>query len=124
MIWRGGTRDTATRRKIGDTLRFYFSQETFDRLESLYLVRGDDLPELRLQVSKHLTPKVVTTFDSSIGGLGGCPYAPGAAGNLATEDLVHLLHGVGDVGYHRLQLVGRRLGQLRQPVAVPGLSRC
>jgi hydroxymethylglutaryl-CoA lyase len=34
-------------------------------------------------------------FDASVGGLGGCPYAPGAAGNLATEDLVYLLHGMG-----------------------------
>jgi len=37
----------------------------------------------------------VTTIDSSIGGLGGCPYAPGAAGNLATEDLVAMLHSMG-----------------------------
>lgn len=37
----------------------------------------------------------VRTFDSSLGGLGGCPYAPGAAGNLATEDLVYMLHGMG-----------------------------
>jgi hydroxymethylglutaryl-CoA lyase len=37
----------------------------------------------------------VTTFDSSAGGLGGCPYAPGAAGNLATEDLLYLLRGMG-----------------------------
>jgi hydroxymethylglutaryl-CoA lyase len=36
----------------------------------------------------------VTTFDSSAGGLGGCPYAPGAAGNLATEDLVYMLDGL------------------------------
>jgi hydroxymethylglutaryl-CoA lyase len=36
----------------------------------------------------------VTTFDSSAGGLGGCPYAPGAAGNLATEDLVYMLEGL------------------------------
>ena len=34
----------------------------------------------------------VTHFDSAAGGLGGCPYAPGATGNLATEDLVHMLH--------------------------------
>jgi hydroxymethylglutaryl-CoA lyase len=34
-------------------------------------------------------------FDSSAGGLGGCPYAPGAAGNLASEDLVYMLHGMG-----------------------------
>ncbi len=37
----------------------------------------------------------VTCFDSSTGGTGGCPYAPGAAGNLATEDLVYLLDGLG-----------------------------
>ena len=37
----------------------------------------------------------VTTFDSSAGGLGGCPYAPGAAGNLATEDLLYALDGLG-----------------------------
>lgn len=37
----------------------------------------------------------VTTFDASAGGLGRCPYAPGAAGNLATEDLVWLLEGLG-----------------------------
>lgn len=37
----------------------------------------------------------VRTFDSSLGGLGGCPYAPGALGNLATEDLVYMLDGMG-----------------------------
>ncbi len=37
----------------------------------------------------------LTTFDASVGGLGGCPYAPGAAGNLATEDLIYMLHGMG-----------------------------
>ncbi|MDE3229855.1 MAG: hydroxymethylglutaryl-CoA lyase [Chloroflexota bacterium] len=37
----------------------------------------------------------VSIFDSSAGGLGGCPYAPGASGNLATEDLLYLLRGLG-----------------------------
>ena len=37
----------------------------------------------------------VRNFDSSVGGVGGCPYAPGAAGNLATEDLVFMLEGMG-----------------------------
>jgi len=37
----------------------------------------------------------VRDFDASVGGLGGCPYAPGAAGNLATEDLVYTLDGMG-----------------------------
>lgn len=39
----------------------------------------------------------ITTFDASLGGLGGCPYAPGASGNLATEDLVYMLEGMGIV---------------------------
>jgi hydroxymethylglutaryl-CoA lyase len=37
----------------------------------------------------------IKTFDASAGGLGGCPYAPGAAGNLATDDLVYMLNGLG-----------------------------
>ncbi|KAK6382884.1 uncharacterized protein PV06_03821 [Exophiala oligosperma] len=37
----------------------------------------------------------IRIFDSSVGGLGGCPYSPGATGNVATEDLVHLLHSLG-----------------------------
>lgn len=37
----------------------------------------------------------VTHFDASIGGLGGCPFAPGATGNVCTEDLVHCLHAMG-----------------------------
>jgi hydroxymethylglutaryl-CoA lyase len=37
----------------------------------------------------------VTEYDASVGGLGGCPYAPGASGNVATEEVVHLLHDLG-----------------------------
>jgi hydroxymethylglutaryl-CoA lyase len=62
----------------------------------------------------------VTTFDASIGGLGGCPYAPGAAGNLATEDLVYMLHAMGietgidldkltQAGVVAQEVVGRKL---------------
>jgi len=40
-------------------------------------------------------PFGVATFDASAGGLGGCPYAPGAAGNLATDDLIYMLNGMG-----------------------------
>jgi hydroxymethylglutaryl-CoA lyase len=37
----------------------------------------------------------IDSFDGSVGGLGGCPYAPGAAGNVATEDMVYMLHRMG-----------------------------
>lgn len=46
----------------------------------------------------------VSCFDSSTGGTGGCPYAPGAAGNLATEDLVYMLDGMGIA--HGVSLAG------------------
>jgi hydroxymethylglutaryl-CoA lyase len=62
----------------------------------------------------------ITTFDASVGGLGGRPYAPGASGNLATEDLVYMLNRMGyetgvdlgklvDAGALAQELVGRRL---------------
>jgi hydroxymethylglutaryl-CoA lyase len=37
----------------------------------------------------------ITEYDASVGGLGGCPYAPGATGNAATEEIVHMLHDMG-----------------------------
>jgi hydroxymethylglutaryl-CoA lyase len=37
----------------------------------------------------------VSVFDTSLGGLGGCPYAPKATGNVATEDVLYMLHGMG-----------------------------
>ncbi|OGL10921.1 MAG: hydroxymethylglutaryl-CoA lyase, partial [Candidatus Rokubacteria bacterium RIFCSPLOWO2_02_FULL_72_37] len=57
----------------------------------------------------------VTHFDSSIGGLGGCPFAPGASGNVCSEDLVHCLHAMGvetgiDLG--RLVAVSRRVQEI------------
>jgi hydroxymethylglutaryl-CoA lyase len=51
----------------------------------------------------------VATFDSSVAGLGGCPYAPGAAGNVASEDLLYLLDGLGietGVDLHKLADAG------------------
>lgn len=68
----------------------------------------------------------IRTIDSSVGGLGGCPFAPGAAGNLATEDLTFLAHKVGlgtgvdfdrlwQVVYELERLIGRPIGgRIRQ----------
>lgn len=79
----------------------------------------------------------VRTFDTSVGGLGGCPYAQGASGNLATEDLVYLMHGMGIPTELHLEklietknwiepIIGRKLlshvGQAGLPL--PGTIRC
>ena len=57
----------------------------------------------------------VATFDSSVAGLGGCPYAKGASGNVASEDVVYMLHGMGmqtGIDLDRLVDTGRWLAQL------------
>jgi hydroxymethylglutaryl-CoA lyase len=57
----------------------------------------------------------ITTFDGSSGGMGGCPFAPGATGNLATEDLIYLLEGMGiDTGVNLagVAAAARRLAPL------------
>jgi hypothetical protein len=67
----------AVHRTVGDTLRLYFSDDFFDRLESLYLVRGDKLPEVHVGMRHKISPKVVTKLDSSIAsGGGGTFFAP------------------------------------------------
>ena len=66
----------------------------------------------------------IRTFDASAGGLGGCPYAPGASGNLATEDLLYLLHGLGEqTGIDAARVMAASLAL--QPVVGHALpSRC
>lgn len=56
----------------------------------------------------------VHIFDSSAGGLGGCPFAPGATGNVATEDLLYMLHGMGistGVDLARVRVASRFIGE-------------
>lgn len=88
---------------LGDTIGVGTPHQTGDILEALL----QHIPVEKLALHMHDTRGTalantlvglsygVTTLDASIGGLGGCPYAPGAAGNLATEDLVFMLHGMG-----------------------------
>jgi hydroxymethylglutaryl-CoA lyase len=54
----------------------------------------------------------IATFDASVAGLGGCPYAKGATGNVATEDVVYLLHGLGiatGIDLSKLRAAGRTI---------------
>jgi hydroxymethylglutaryl-CoA lyase len=68
----------------------------------------------------------ISTFDASAGGLGGCPYAPGAAGNLATEDLLYMLDGLGlDTGVSRAAVMAASLALqplLGHPLRSPSLQ--
>ena len=79
----------AAQRQVGDTLRLYFSDDFFDRSESLYLVRGDRLPELRFGFQHKLSPKVVTKLDSSLASGGGGQFI--ASNGLPYENQVRYL---------------------------------
>jgi len=87
---------------VSDTIGVAHPGQVWDVLAAL----EDRVPIARLALHFHDTRGTalanvlaamqtgVSTFDASAGGLGGCPYAPGAAGNLATEDLVSMLDGL------------------------------
>jgi len=65
----------------------------------------------------------VRCIDASVAGLGGCPFAPGASGNVATEDVVYMLHGMGfgtGVDLRKLALTGRWISQRLER---PNMSR-
>jgi Carboxypeptidase regulatory-like domain len=62
---------SAIERIVGQTLRLYFSEVVFDRLESLYLVAGDRLPEMHVAVTRRLSPQVRTSLESSFATGGG-----------------------------------------------------
>jgi hydroxymethylglutaryl-CoA lyase len=89
---------------IGDTIGVATPSDVYDVIEALYesgVTRGvlalhfhDTRGTALANVFAGLQCGV-TTYDASAGGLGGCPYAPGASGNLATEDLLYLLEGLG-----------------------------
>jgi isopropylmalate/homocitrate/citramalate synthase len=89
---------------IGDTIGVATPSDVFDVVETLYdsgVTRGVlalHMHDTRGTALANVYAGLqcgITTFDSSAGGLGGCPYAPGASGNLATEDLLFLLEGLG-----------------------------
>ncbi|HXX37458.1 MAG TPA: hydroxymethylglutaryl-CoA lyase [bacterium] len=105
---------------LGDTIGAATPTEVWALLDHL----ARDLPIHALAVHFHDTRgtalanvlaallRGVATIDAAAGGLGGCPYAPGASGNLATEDLVYMLHGMGietGVDLERLAAASRSL---------------
>lgn len=77
------------------------------QVHALFTTLASELPDMPLAVHLHNTrgsgaanllaalQAGVAVFDGSVGGMGGCPYAPGATGNVATEDMVNMVHEMG-----------------------------
>jgi hydroxymethylglutaryl-CoA lyase len=87
----GDTIGVATPRDVEPVISLVLKHLSVDRLAlHFHDTRGTALTNtlIALQMGCRI-------FDASAGGLGGCPFAPGAAGNLATEDLLYFLHGLG-----------------------------
>jgi hydroxymethylglutaryl-CoA lyase len=61
----------------------------------------------------------VAQYDSALGGIGGCPFAPGAAGNVATEDVVFMLHAMGVQTGIDMDGLGVAAGELRRALTAP-----
>lgn len=120
--------DGADRVAFGDTT----GMATPRRVRDLVTVVRDRQPDVPLLLHFHNTRGTalanvltalelgVTEYDASVGGLGGCPYAPGASGNVATEEVVHMLHDMGidtgidldaliEVAAMAQEIVGRQL---------------
>jgi hydroxymethylglutaryl-CoA lyase len=88
---------------LGDTIGVGTPRQTRDIVQRFL----DAMPAERFALHMHDTRGTalanilvglelgVRDFDAAVAGVGGCPYAPGAAGNMATEDLVYMLHGMG-----------------------------
>ena len=81
----GDTTGMATPRRVRDLLA-----EVRPDLLHFHNTRGTGLANIVTALDLG-----ITEFDASVGGIGGCPYAPGASGNVATEEVVHMLHDMG-----------------------------
>lgn len=108
---------------VADTAGMADPRLVYDRLSRL----RERFPDVAFALHLHDTRRMatanilaglaagVTEFDGATGGLGGCPYSPGATGNIATEDMVHLFHAMGvrtGVDLDALLAVARRLREV------------
>lgn len=98
---------------------------------ALFTLLKKELPNTLITAHFHDTRKMalanifaslqagVDRFDTSAGGLGGCPFAPGATGNVATEDVVHLLHSIGVETGIDINLVCQAVAKIAPHVSRP-----
>src|SRR3954471_16660893 len=87
----GDTIGVATPRQVRDVLTAVLAELAIPEIAvHFHDTRGTALANILVSVEMG-----ITTVDAALGGLGGCPYAPGASGNVATEDVVYMLEGMG-----------------------------
>ncbi|NRS48942.1 hydroxymethylglutaryl-CoA lyase [Brevibacillus sp. HB2.2] len=106
----GDTIGVATPKQVHEVFGELVKDVTNERLAAhFHDTRGTGLANVAAALEEG-----IRIFDSSIGGLGGCPYAPGAAGNISTEDVVYMLHGMDyetGVDLEKLIEAGAYIGQ-------------
>ena len=108
---------------VADTVGMANPVLVYDRMSRL----RDRFPDVEFSLHLHDTRRMtmaniiagmqagVAEFDGTVGGLGGCPYAPGATGNISTEDMVHMFHEMGietGVDLDALLAIGPRLKEI------------
>jgi hydroxymethylglutaryl-CoA lyase len=109
-------------RQVRRLVRLVRAAVGYDKLTGLHLhnTRGLGLANARAGLEEG-----ITTLDASLGGLGGCPFAPGASGNIVTEDLAFMLEAMGlktGVNLERLLDVRRKLNQWLPPESLFGFT--
>lgn len=102
MITLADTTGMANPKQVYDMIQSIKDKVTMDRLNlHFHDTRGMGLANILAGVQAG-----AVNFDAALGGLGGCPFAPGATGNVCTEDVVHMLHSMGiDTGIDLDQLI-------------------
>ena len=106
----------ASHRKIGETQRLYFDSDFLDRLDSLFLVEGDQLPELKVELTRRLSPEIVATLSSNVGSGGGGLMQTG--GRKTYENEVRYLVTSVDTPLDRPQQQGHQLRNIAANLAL------
>jgi len=115
---------------IGDTIGIAVPSDVERLLNDILGRFSPDLIALHMHDTRHTAlanilrglDLGITAFDASSGGLGGCPFAPGASGNLATEDLVYMLHKMGITTNIDLKELGEATRFIEKVLGRPLLS--
>lgn len=116
----GDTIGVATPKQVQELLEIVLKRFPKEKLAMhFHDTRGTALANILISLEMG-----ITTFDSSLGGLGGCPYAPGASGNVATDDLVYMLHGMDIATGIDVQRLAKAALFIQEKIGRPLSSRC